>query len=61
MSDNFTMGAISIMVTSLRFGVSLTFPTTITTITITTISMMVWSIVWVMMIRCRGSLSTDLF
>ena len=61
MSDNFTMGAISIMVTSLRFGVSLTFPTTITTITITTISMMVWSIVWVMMIRCRGWLSTDLF
>ena len=61
--DNFAVAAISVMRICLSFGISLAFPTsmsTITTITVS-ISMIIGRIVWVMVVARSYRLSTNLF
>ena len=61
--DNFAVAAISVVRICLSFGISLSFPTSMSTITTITmsISMIVGRIVWVMVVARSYSLSTNLF
>ena len=61
--DNFTVAAISVVRICLSFGISLAFPTSMSTITTITmsISMIVGRIVWVMVVARSYRLSTNLF
>ena len=61
--DNFAVAAISVVRICLSFGISLAFPTSMSTITTITmsISMIVGRIVWVMVVARSYRLSTNLF